>query len=257
MSSTHTTSEPPGDDSNVEIVPEIVEWLVGGLVALAGLGMTLGGSGVLWASDEALFAEAIAEAVAESPPEPDVLTTAQMTEIATTTAFWIGVGLVFTGLATIAVAIVYVVGRYRSRRKVGPRNSREQLFSDGLLGAVATGLLTFVPGSPILGGGVSGYLHRKRGGSAAKAGAVSGLLAASPFVVLLLFVAVGLFIGFSGAGVGLGVVVAIAVVIAIIGTVLYSVGLGALGGYLADVIATDDPAYEDPTEPIKEENSSR
>lgn len=255
MSSTHSTGE-PSDDSGAGIVPEIVEWLVGGLVALAGLGMTLAGSGVLWASDEALFAEAIADAVAESAQEPDVLTAAQMTEIATHTAFWLGVGLVVSGLTTIAVAIVYVVGRYRSRRSAGPPNTREQLFSDGLLGAVATGLLTFVPGSPILGGGVSGYLHRKRGGSAAKAGAVSGLLAASPVVVLLLFVAVGLFTGFSSAGVGLGVVVAIAVVIAIIGTVLYSVGLGALGGYLADVIATDDPAYAEPTEPIGEEDSS-
>lgn len=248
--SDHSVTDPdrPGRDAAESAVPEVLEWLIGALLALVGLGTTLGGSAVLWASDDELIAEAIAEGVREGSVESDVLTPGELTAVATETAFWLGVGLAVTGLAMVAVGILYVVGRRRTRRSPDTGNPREVLFAHAVLGAVATGVLSFVPASPILGGGVAGYVHRKRGGPT-KAGAVSGLLAALPLVGILVFLAIGLLSGFGAAGVGgLGVVLGIAMVIAILAALIYFVGLGALGGFLGDAIAGDDDGTgDDPT----------
>lgn len=244
-----------GADADGEVVPEIVEWLVAAVLAIGGLAMALGGSAVLWASSENLIAEAMREGAAQGTVQSDVLTPAQLTTIATDVAFWVGVGLVLTGLATVAVAVLYVVGRRRTRRSDGPGSEREVLFAHAVLGAVATGLLSFVPVSPILGGGVAGYVHRDRASGPTKTGAVSGLLAALPVVPVVLFAAVGLFTGFIAADVGgLGVVVGIGTVIALLGTLIYFVGLGALGGFLADAIADDDRSRETAAEPQNDDD---
>jgi hypothetical protein len=210
--------------------------------------MLLGGSAVLWASDENMIASAIAEGVADGSITSDVLTPAQLTAVATSTAYWIGIGLVVTGLLTTVVAVAYAVGRYRTRQSGEPASPRERLLSNSLLGAVATGILSFVPVSPILGGAVAGHLHGKADGSSTTAGAVSGLLAALPLVSFLLFLTVGLFTGLSAADVELGVVVALGMAIAVVGSLLYFAGLGAIGGYLANLLADDEPKYEDPAE---------
>lgn len=235
-----------GTDPDESVVPEFLEWLIGALLALVGLGTALGGAAILWASDDDLIAEAIADGVRAGTVESDVLTPAQLTAVATETAFWLGVGLVVSGLAMVAVAVAYLVGRRRTRGAPGTANPREVVFAHAVLGAVATGVLSFVPASPILGGGVAGYVHRRRG-SPTKAGAVSGLLAALPFVSLLVFFAIGLLAGFGAAEVGgLAVVVGIAMAVAILGSLIYFVGLGALGGFLADAIADDEgPAEAD------------
>ena len=228
------------------IVPEIVDWLLAAFLTIGGLALALGGSAILWASDESLIAEAIAEGVETGTVDSDVLTAAQLTDIATSTTFWLGVGLLLTGLAIVAVAVYYLVISRRSRRSDGPRNERERLFSNAMLGAVATGVLSFVPASPILGGAIAGYVHRKQATGVTKVGAVAGLLAVLPFVAIVLFLAIGLLTGFANAGVGgLGIVVAFALGIAIVAMLLYSVGLAALGAYLADAVAGDDAPPED------------
>lgn len=246
MSSEHTNGgvDARGNEDGT-VVPAIVEWLIAALLAIGGLAMALGGSAVLWASGDEVIAEAIREGMADGTVQSDVLTAAELTTIATNTAFWLGVGLVVTGLATVAVAVVYVLGRRRTRRAAGDGSEREVLFAHALLGAVATGVLQFVPVSPILGGAVAGYLHRDRANGSTRAGAVSGLLASLPLVSIVVFVAVGLVAGFLAADVsGIGVVVAIAMLIALLAVLVYFVGLGALGGFLADAIADDDRPNE-------------
>lgn len=240
MSSSSTPTEGRVEpESSDEVVPEIVEWLLAGLLAIGGLGMAMAGSAVLWVDDEGLIAEAIAGEVAAGRIDTEYLTTAQLTEIATSTAFWVGIGLVLTGLAVVVVGIVYAVARRRARRSGASQNGRNRLFSSALLGAVATGLLSFIPASPIVGGAIAGYVQRTQATGPTRAGALSGALAAAPMVAILFFVMVGLAVGFGNAGVGLGIVVGLALAITLVATLLYFVGLGALGGYLADVVADD------------------
>ena len=237
-------------------VPEILEWLVAGLIAIAGLGMALGGSALLWVSDGDLIAEAIAAGVADGSIQTGVLTPAEFTAIATSTAFWVGIGLVLTGLGVIALAILYLVGRYRARRSTSPRSDRERLFSNAVIGAVATAILSFVPASPVLGGGIAGYLQRQEAPGVTKAGALSGLLSAVPAIVLTLFVTIGLVLGIADAGLGLGVAAGLMMVIVTIGLLVYFVGLAALGGYLADRLADDERTPRHGVEDRREDESS-
>lgn len=237
MSTTQQAGERPAD---TEPVPKVLEWLVGAVIAIGGLLAAMGGSAVLWASDERVIARAIEEGVADGSIRTDVLSPAQLTALASETAFWLGVGLVITGLSLVVVAVVYVVGRRRTRRASGPGSAREVLFAHAVLGALATGLLSFLPVSPVFGGGVAGYVHR-RAGSATKAGAASGLLATLPIAVIGLFAAIGFATGLDRGEVqGLGPVVSIAVIVGVLFALVYFVGLSALGGYIAAVIVDDD-----------------
>lgn len=239
MSTTQQAGDRPAD-TDVEPVPEVLEWLVGAVLAIGGLVLAMGGSAILWASDERVIARAIEQGIADGSIQTDVLTPSQLTALASETAFWLGLGLVITGLGLVVVAVVYVVGRRRTRRSTGGGSLREILFAHALLGAIATGLLSFLPVSPVFGGGVAGYVHR-RAGSATKAGAVSGLLAWIPVAVIGGFLAVGLGTGLNRGEVqGLGPVVAMAVVVGILVALVYLVGLSALGGYIAAVIVDDD-----------------
>lgn len=241
MSGDPTATEVPetvGDGPVV--VPEVVYWIVAGFVAVGGFALALGGSAILWAVDEDFVAEAIAEAVAEEQIPTDVLTQAETSEVAATTVAWLGGGLVATGLAVALVAVILVVARHRSRSVDGRVGERAGLLSAALLGAVATGVLSFVPASPVLGGAVAAYVHRPGDAGPTATGAVSGLLAALPVVAILVFLLIGVGLGLSAVGGGgLGVVVALAVGIGAVGTLLYFVGLSAIGGFLADAIADD------------------
>ena len=95
---------------------------------------------------------------------------------------------------------------------------------------MVTAVLSVIPLSPVLGGGVAGYLHRDRGTTV---GAVSGLLAALPLLVVL-WIAFGVFSFVLSAGdVPQGsafVGVVLALVVAVI--VVYAAVLGAVGGLL-------------------------
>jgi len=103
------------------------------------------------------------------------------------------------------------------------------LMLDALLGAAVTVLLSFIPFSPVLGGAVAGYLHERDG---VKVGTVSGVFAAIPAAVVATLV-VALFVivppGASGSpGVRMAVLFAVVFLVAAV----YTVTLGALGGYL-------------------------
>lgn len=118
------------------------------------------------------------------------------------------------------------------------------------LGAVATVVLSFVPLSPVLGGALAGYLQEGETGSSLRVGALSGAIAVIPMIgVLLLFG--GIFallpLGFAAADGGLGipagalsVVVLFALFVLFVVAVLYTVGLGALGGLLGGYVRRED-----------------
>jgi len=105
-----------------------------------------------------------------------------------------------------------------------------------LIGAVVTVVFSFVPFSPVLGGGVAAYLNDADTSDGVRIGALSGLIASIPLILLgfLAFAIFGIFTvggpGMNGMALGIGglfVLVLVGVV-----AVAYTVGLSALGGYL-------------------------
>lgn len=257
MSSTTRDADGSRVGADHGAIPEIVDWLIAALLAIGGLALALGGSAILWVSDENAIAEAIAAGVAEGTVESDVLDPGELTAVATETAFWLGLGLLLTGLGMVVAGVLYVVARRRVRRSGPDRNRRGLLLGNAILGAVVTGLLSFIPVSPILGGAVSGYVHRKQASGVTTVGALSGLFAALPLVAIMIFLTVGLTSGFASAGVGgVGIVVVFAMVIAMLVLLVFSVGLGGIGGYLADAIAGDDGPPETTVDSQGEDDST-
>lgn len=100
---------------------------------------------------------------------------------------------------------------------------------NALIGAVATFIFSFTMVSPVLGGALAGYLEGDRG---IRVGAISGLMAVAPLVLLAFLMMGVLSIGmpaFAGAMILLFGVILIP---------LYVVGLSALGGYLGVYLRT-------------------
>lgn len=105
-----------------------------------------------------------------------------------------------------------------------------------LIGAVVTVVFSFVPFSPVFGGGVATYLNDADTSDGVRIGALSGLIATIPLLLLglIAFAIFGLFaIGGPGGG-GMGVGLGGLFVLLLVGVVAvaYTVGLSALGGYL-------------------------
>lgn len=106
-------------------------------------------------------------------------------------------------------------------------------WTSALLGAVVSVVAAVVPFSPVLGGGVAGYLYAGSRRDGLRVGAVSGAVAAIPVVLIatLVFAALGFVTvvddPFLAAVMFLGLLL-----VAVLLAVALSAGLSALGGYL-------------------------
>lgn len=108
---------------------------------------------------------------------------------------------------------------------------------NALIGAIVSVVFAFLPFSTVLGGGVAGYLQRESREDGLRVGAYSGLIAAIPILLVVVFIGSVFFVGAyfePRAAIGF-VFVFFAVVVALV----YSVGLSALGGYLGAYIANE------------------
>ena len=108
---------------------------------------------------------------------------------------------------------------------------------NAVVGAVITIGLSFTGFSPLLGGGVAGYLQAESPASGAKVGAISGGIAAVPLVTILvlgfaLFAAVPA--GPGGVPGGVALLVIFLVLLPLL--LLWFVGLSAAGGYVGAYI---------------------
>ncbi|WP_276259404.1 DUF5518 domain-containing protein [Haloglomus litoreum] len=242
-----------GADADTGSEPlRFVDWLTAGVLALVGLAFVLGGAALLLWTDP----ETVTRLVADGTIRSDVLGPAALTDLVVLTAWWSGAGLVGTGLGTWLVGGWFVAARRRERRE-GVRGVR----TNAIVGAVTSAVFGFVPFSPVLGGAVAGYLQRGDRDVGLRVGGLSGLLAALPVVVVLLFVFVGLVAGATGSEALPVVAVAAAVTaVALLFALLFSVGLGAAGGLLAVELvgrgggdASDDPTG-DGDEPATEDD---
>jgi hypothetical protein len=102
-----------------------------------------------------------------------------------------------------------------------------------VVGALVAVLTAFLPGSPIIGGALAGWLHRETPRQGATIGALAGLLFALP-AVLFATLFVGIFLGASLFG---AMPTAFGLILFIVfgAGLAYTAGLGAVGGYLGVV----------------------
>jgi len=221
-------------------LPRYVDWLVGLIVAIGGLALTVGGTVLLFVVDRGLIVEGIEEGrITIGFVERD-LTRAEMLEFTLEVVNWTGIGLLLTGLVLVLFAVGYVIARTRAQGRAGGSDARGSRLSYAVVGAVASAVLSFVPFSPILGGGVAGYLGSQDTGHTTSAGALSGFLYVLPALLILLFLSVGLFAGLAAVGEsGVGFVVVTVMVLVLLVVSAYGAGLGALGGFLGGRLASE------------------
>ena len=107
---------------------------------------------------------------------------------------------------------------------------------NGLVGGVVGVLFSFLPLSTVLGGGVAGYLERDDARRGPAAGAVSGLIAFIPYLLVGLYLGLSPTVTLPGPDLGLSPTLVIAGTMSF--AFVYTVGLGVfgslLGGYLRD-----------------------
>jgi hypothetical protein len=112
-----------------------------------------------------------------------------------------------------------------------------------LIGAVVTVVVSFVPFSPVLGGGVAAYLNDADANDGVRIGALSGAIASVPLLLFGLFAVfvLGFFAvsGPGGGGMAFGLGGLFLVLVAGLITVAYTVGLSALGGYLGSYLVDE------------------
>lgn len=118
---------------------------------------------------------------------------------------------------------------------------------NAVIGAVVTVVLSFTGFSPILGGMVAGYLQKGERAGGIRVGALSGAIAALPFLLLFLlfFVFGGFFVTGPMISDSMGTSMAVPggfVFVLLFGFVfalIWSIGLSALGGYLGVYIGSE------------------
>ncbi|QSG04677.1 DUF5518 domain-containing protein [Halapricum desulfuricans] len=233
-----TVSSEPDDPVLARPIPEYVDWLVGVVIALGGMALLVGGTAVRFVVDRELLAEDIESGQITVVVLERDLTEAETLEFSLEVVNWTGIGLLVTGVGLVLFAIGYVVFRHRAHQNAGEGDPVGTYRSSAVLGAVATAVLSFVPFSPILGGGLAGYLEQPASGRSVSVGALSGFLSMVPALVLLGFVTVGLYAGFAAIQeAGLGLVVVAGMFFGLLVISAYGAGLGALGGFAGGRLA--------------------
>ena len=213
----------------------VVDWIAAAVIAVVGLVFTIGGATLTLVVDQRLLDEAATPGELTVLVYERQLTQAEAADFAGAVVDWTGVGLLVAGVGLVAFAIAYVLAR---RRPSGTAGALGADWAAVVLGAVVTAVASFLPASPVFGGALAGYLTRPEPDTTVRSGALSGVAATLPLVVVLVFVGVGLSLGLTeiGAG-GLGAVAVIALLLGGLVTAAVSAALGALGGYAGGRLA--------------------
>jgi hypothetical protein len=242
MEPTNTASEGKRDaHAFARPLPEYVDWLVGVIIAVGGMALTVGGSALTFVVDRGFIEEDIESGQMTVIVFERELTEAQNVELALEIVNWTGLGLLVTGIGLVLFAAGYVVMRYRTRRSAGEDERVDTYRSYAVLGAASTAVLSFIPFSPVIGGGVAGYLEHTVTGRSIGVGALAGFLAMVPGLIIMVFVTIGLYAGFNAAEEGgLGIVVATGMSLVLVFVSAYGAGLGAVGGFAGSWLAEND-----------------
>lgn len=218
-------------------IPAVVDWLVAAVVVLSGLLSLVGASALAFLVDRRL----LVDAAARGDLQFEGVSEADGIEILLSVRTWTAAGLFVLGAATVLVAAAYLVLVRRARRRSAAGGPPRSYVLTAVLGAVASALLSFLPFSPAIGGAAAGYLEHGASGRTTATGALSGLLATAPLVLLGAFVLGGLVAGLLDVGAsGLAVVAGTALLVALAVVATVGAGLGAAGGYAGGLVAADD-----------------
>jgi hypothetical protein len=211
-------------------VPVAVDWLLGAVAAAVGFLLTAVGIGLYARVDRAVIAEFV---TAEST-EVNGLTNAEAIAAGVPFIDWFSAGLAVTGLGLIVAAVGFVRARRRTRRRVaGEGGTTATFWASAVYGAAVTALVSFVPGSGVVGGALAAYLHE--GESGLRVGATTGLVGWALTVPLLVFLAVAFLAGAGAIDRLAGGVVLVGItLVGELAALALNAGFGALGGYLAD-----------------------
>lgn len=219
-----------GSTNGRDPVPATVDWLLGTLAGVIGLGLATVGIGIYTRVDRAL----IADFVASEEVEVNGLTPSEAVTAGVPFVDWFAVGVAVTGLVLVVAAAAFVVSRRRIRRRVAREGGTTATFwACAVYGAAVTALVSFVPGSAIAGGGAAAYVHE--GDSGVRIGAAAGLVGWALTIPLLVAVAGGFLAGADAIGqlAGGALLVGIVVVGELLGLAI-NAALGGLGGLLVD-----------------------
>lgn len=107
------------------------------------------------------------------------------------------------------------------------------------IGAVVTIALSFTGVSPLLGGGLAGYLQKVPPRRGAKTGAISGGIAVGP-ILLVLGLGFGLYL-LQPSALGVPGGMGLAVILLVMFPLLFAwiIGLSALGGYVGSYLSSN------------------
>lgn len=215
-------------------VPGYVDWIAAVLIALGGLAAAAGGSALLAFVDRESLAAGVESGQLTVSTFEQELTQAETLAVAADVVNWTGLGLLVIGVGLFLFAIGFGIARYRARSR---SDAARSVRTYAVLGAVATTLLSFLPLSPAVGGGLASYFGNAQTERPIAIGALSGLLSVLPVLVLLAFVAAGLFTGLSSVQPDMGLVTVALMGLSALFVLVYSTGLGAAGGFLGGRIA--------------------
>jgi hypothetical protein len=213
-------------------VPGWVDWLLGAVVGVVGLALA-GVGGWLYADVDRAR---IAEAVASESVEVEGMTPEEFVTAAVPFVDWLAVGLVATGLVLLAGAAAFLRARRQTRRRARPGETTATFWASAVYGAAATTVASVLPiGASLVGGGVAAHVYD---GDGWRVGAATGLTWWAPTVPLVVAIAGGLAaggaaLGDASGGTALGTLVVVGDIVGL----AFSVGVGALGGFLVERFA--------------------
>lgn len=223
-----------GADHVATPLPAFVDWIIGAVLAVGGLAGVLGGATMLLAVDR----PAIERGVAEGAIQSDVLSGPDLVEVSLAVATWTAVGLLVTGVVMVLAGVAYLVARRRTHRRAEAGEPTSDYVAIALLGALVSGVLSFLPFSPAIGGAAAGYLERGESERVVSVGALSGLLTMAPVLALATFSMAGLAVGLSEIGEGTWAILAgIALLLVLAMVAVVGGGLGAIGGFVGGKLA--------------------
>ncbi|WP_227132743.1 DUF5518 domain-containing protein [Halorubellus salinus] len=206
-----------------------VDWLVAGFLVLVGAAFVAAGTLTTTLADRSTIASWVADGRLTSTD----MTDAELVDATFAVLSGGGVGVALTGVLLVAGGIAFVALQSRARRRFESTGELSaSTTGTAILGALVTVAAAFVPFSPVLGGGVAGYLRAGDAGTAVRTGALAGVLATIPVLVIYAAITWTLL----GTGSGLTGLIALVFAGSLLVSLAYVTFLSALGGYLGDLV---------------------